>query len=840
MLQLSLTAYSLGILAVMAVPSLAWALFQAAVITALITVIVWFAVHRRLKSGLSRHLHNFLLAGLLSFLLGFSWHLYWGRSGLDAWLPAAMDGVDIKVRGTVVSLPRTTEFGIAYNFQIDESDLGFTGRVLLNDYVTGDAAGIEVIRAGQTRHLLVRMKRPHGVANPGGFDREASLLRQGIVATGYVRNVESSLESGSFSLLRLRQYLLDRVTQYSGDSEIGGLVIALVLGLADQIDRKQSELFSITGTSHLFVISGLHVGLVAGVVYWLAGICLRPFTSLSLRLPRQKLAMLLAMFAAVFYAGLAGFTLPTVRAVMMSSVLMAVYLSGRKLPVSLRWLLALAAVLSLDPLAPVSPGFWFSFIAVAALLLLIDGSQRGAEREGDRDESAAGGLFRALIKGSNSRLSEGNEPINWSGKISHMFSALRLLIASQVNVFAALLLPLLFWGLPVSLLSPLINLVAIPVLGFLVVPLCLLFALLAGLESSLASPVFIVVEYLLKTLVWLLEQIADWNFGQMALLKLNSPPVSIIILVFAAIGLALQLYPILAMTRWLTVPLLMPLLLPVSSVSKPPLTVKVLDVGQGLAVLVQTEQHILIYDTGNGRESGFSAGRSIIAPALASMGVTELDMIVVSHGDTDHAGGLNGLLAVYPTKLIVASDDVQVEARRIVNCHQLEDWVWDGVEFSFLETEVIEDSGNNNSCVLQVKFADVGVLLPGDIEKETEYKLLSRYADELQSSLLIAPHHGSKTSSSYPFLKTVKPKQAVFAAGYRNRFNHPAQEIHSRYDALGIKTYTTSESGMLSFELSGDAYDGDNKDFPEGLSFGDPRGYRKAQPRYWRCLQTCR
>lgn len=816
MLQLSLIAYSLGILALIAVPCLACPLFAIVAALAVSTVIAWLLTSRFWKSTQGLHLVKVCIVCLMSFLFGFSWHVHWARSGLDAWLPTSLESVDITVKGSVISLPRSTEFGIQYHFWIQQSDLGFTGKVLLNDY-TADTG---IIRAGQTRHMQVRMKRPHGVANPGGFDREANLLRQGVVATGYVRKVWPSVQSPGLSLLGLRQLLLDRLSIYTNQSQEGGLLLALVLGLTNQIDREHGDLFSKTGTSHLFVISGLHVGLVAGVVYGLASFCLRPFTNLSSLLPRQKLAMLFAMLAATFYAGLAGFTLPTVRAVVMSTVLMAVYLTGRKLPLSLRWLLALAVVLSLDPLAPVSQGFWFSFIAVAVLLLLIDGGQRA--------------------RGRDSRFGEDEESDNWRGKVFHSMQALRLLLTSQLNVFIALLLPLLFWGMPVSPLSPLINLVAIPVLGFFVVPLCLLFALLAGLESTLAAPVFSLVEYSLGFLVVALAQIASWDLGQMALLKLDLPPKSIIPWFFAVIGLALQLYPVLGMTRWLGVPLLMPLLWSTPQMSRSPLTVNVLDVGQGLAVLVQTTDHNLIYDTGNGRDSGFSAGRAIIAPALLSMGISELDMIVVSHGDTDHAGGLSGLLAVMPTNIVVYSDDVNVQNQPAVNCHELENWVWDGVEFGFLETGFIAGSRNNNSCVLQVRFGDSAILLPGDIEKEAEYQLLSHYGASLQSTLLIAPHHGSKTSSSYPFLKTVMPQQSVFATGYGNRFNHPAQEIVSRYHALGITTYTTSESGMLTFELSGDASASVDKGFPSSLAFGDAHGYRKEQPQYWRCPKTCR
>ena len=812
MLQFSLIAYSLGILTVIAVPCLSWALFKVAVAFTLTTAIIWLIISRLCKSDRGRYLTKLGMAGLLSFFLGFSWHVHWGRSGLDAWLPAALQGLDLTVDGSVVSLPRTTEFGTQYHFRIQESDLGFTGKVLLNDYEADEGE----IRAGQRRKMQVRMKRPHGVANPGGYDREANLLRQGVLATGYVRKILSSAESKGPSLLALRQYLLKRMSLYTAESEVGGLLVALVLGLADQIDPAHADLFSNTGTSHLFVISGLHVGLVAGVFYWLAGLCLRPFTGLSFFLPRQKQAMLFAMLAATLYAGLAGFTLPTVRALVMSIALMAVYLIGRKLPIFLRWLIALAAVLSSDPLASVSKGFWFSFIAVAALMLLIDGSQRALRPD---SESA-----------------EAQEQDYWRWKIPHVALTLRLLISSQLNVFIALSLPLLFWGLPVSLLAPVINLIAIPVLGFVVVPLCLLFALLAGLENNLAAPVFLLAEYLLESLVWGLQRIESWDLGQMALLDLKLTSENSVPWLFAAIGLCLQLYPVLGMTRWLGVPLLMPLLWSVPEQNVSPLRVNVLDVGQGLAVLVRTSEHNLIFDTGNGRDTGYSAGRAIIGPALGSMGISELDMVVVSHGDTDHSGGLSGLLAVVPAKFIAAADDVKISSQPVANCHELEDWMWDGVEFSFLETAFIEGSRNNNSCVLQARYGDLAVLIPGDVEKEAEYQLLSRYGVGLQSTLLIAPHHGSKTSSTYPFLKTVKPIQAVFTAGYDNRFNHPAEEIRLRYKALGISTYTTSDTGMLSFELGNDAGEGAAKRLRGDWAFDDALGFRKAQPRYWRCL----
>lgn len=775
-----------------------------------------FTAYRFVKFPLQNPMLSYAAVGLISLLLGFSWHVYWARTALDARLPAALEGLDLLVQGSIVGLPRATDFGTQFLFDIEISVAGFTGKVLLNDY----AEEVEQVTVGQQREMQIRLKRPHGVVNPGGYDREANMLRRGVVATGYIREVYSSRPAQRLSLTAVRQRLLLRLNRFTEQSEMGGLLVALVLGTGEQISPKQRDLFAETGTSHLFVVSGLHIGLIAGVTFWLAGFCLRPFSALALRLPRQKLAMLASMLAALVYAGLAGFTLPTIRALVMLTVFMGFSIAGRQVPVTLRWFLALAIVLSLDPLAPVSPGFWFSFVAVAALMLVLDGRQNS--------------------QAETSNLSGSQAAIGFLAKSRKAGAWILSYLKPQFSVFAALLLPLIILGLPISLLSPLINLFAIPVLGLLLVPLCLLFALVAAYGSPVAEPLFTFVETLLGYFVWALQTVSDSSLGERALLNIDVSDVTLSGWILAGLGLALLLYPVLDKSRWLCLPLMMPLMWPKESLQQPGLQVNVLDVGQGLAVLVRTSEHSLLYDTGNGRDDGFSAGRAIIAPALISMGIRELDRVVISHGDTDHAGGLHGLLAVIPTKSIITNGKLALEFQQPENCVEFEDWVWDGVVFRFLNAYSAGDSSNNNSCVLQVKFAEASLLLAGDIEKEAEYRLLAGYSDELKSELLIAPHHGSKTSSSFPFLKTVKPSQAVFSSGYRNRFNHPALEIRNRYHSLGIKTVVTAQSGMLSFEAGQGFTSRADNQFKSGSGFGEASWYRKAKPRYWRCLKTCR
>lgn len=750
------------------------------------------------------------LVGLwaLACAFGFLRHLLWADAALLAQLPIKFEGADMRASGLVVGLPKKTEYGLQYEFQINHSDLGFTGRVLLNDYrVEGDRQQADAGRAmalneagavspGQQRVMILRLDRPHGVANPGGFDREGSLLRRGINGTGYVRSTLEVRPAQGPSLQRARHGLLMRMQTYTDQSSFGGLIEALVLGERENISPQQSTLFSRTGTSHLFVISGLHIGLVAGVSYWLGSGLLARFPSLGLSLPRQKAAKLLAIGTAVGYSALAGFTLPTVRALVMLCAVLAGQLFNRRLPVALRLNLALAIVLTLDPLAVTSAGFWFSFVGVGALLLRI----------------------------------EFKRPTNDGGKSPELSLGW---LQSQLSVFAGLFLPLVFWGFPVSLLAPAINLIVIPLLGFLLVPLCLIFACFVMLSQPVASYIFALLAKILMLLTRGLESVADSKIGAWAQMSTNVYPLALFAVLGALLGIALLLYPGFGRLRILAGPLLLPLVWPVQQASSSPLKVDVVDVGQGLAVIVRTRAHVLVYDTGAGREDGFSSGNAIIAPVLRRMGVSHLDMAIVSHGDTDHAGGLEGLLAVLPANMVVSSE---LNRENSSNCHDFRDWVWDGVLFRFIGRPNRTESRNNRSCVLKISVEGQGVLLPGDIEKVVEQELVTRHSKNLKSSLLIAPHHGSKTSSSYPFLKTVRPKHAVFSAGYNNRFDHPADEIEERYKQMGISAYTTAGSGMLSFELRKVGEIG----FESGYQFSPAQEYRQAQKRYWRCLRSCR
>ena len=532
------------------------------------------------------------------------------------------------------------------------------------------------------------------------------------------------------------------------------------------------------------MISGVHIGLIALAVFCLADHFIRLMPAILLRLPAQKFGAILAMLAAVSYGLLAGFTLPTQRAMIMVVVFMLGYLANRPLAISIRYLLALALVMTLNPLAVASAGFWFSFIAVAALLLCIDLPRH------DASAASAG------------------------SRIIHRF------LKPQLIVFVALALPLIFWTQQLPLLSPLINVFAIPLVALMVVPLCLLALIFLFINGALAQGLMFTADATLAAFFGLI----DWVLavvGSGAVVHPAAPSLPIMaVLGFAAL---LLLLPRGVGKRWLALPLCLPLLSPLPDKFGPAsLKIHFLDVGQGLAVVIQSRHHVLIYDTGANLSPEFNIGSAVIAPFLHQLGIERVDLVVISHADNDHAGGLSGLLENMEVGAITGSNLNLGVTMTIESCYQFEAWNWDQVEFQFLGTFAEAASDNDNSCVLQIAVGRHRRLLPGDIERFSKHQSDIQYVDTLRSTILAAPHHGSKTSSSYAFIKMVNPEVVVFSTGYRNSFGHPHPEIVARYLRTGARVLNTSATGMISF-----SFDTESAAMVTSL-------YRKQRPRYWR------
>lgn len=728
-------------------------------------------------SGLRRNTTTLAAAALL----GVAWHLVWAGLRLDAQLPPELEGVDMQVSGIVRGLPRRFDEIQQFTFEIKQSDYGFENRkVLLNHY------GEEKIRAGKAYRFEIRMNRPRGLANPGVFDYEAWLFQRGVAARGYVRGqVKPAPELGTAWLDSFRAKLKADLLRLARGNETAGIIVALALGDGSGLTDEQWELFRQTGTNHLFVISGLHIGLICLLAYGLTLFTVKRFPTLMLLAPAQKIALIPALAAACTYGLISGFGLPAQRALVMAAVFMLATLFSIKQPASLRFLLAMAVVLTLNPLSFLGMGFWLSFLAVAALLL--------AQPPGPRPTT----------------------PATW------LIASLR----PQLAVAAGLLVPLLFWMGEVSLLGPLVNLPAIPLVGFCIVPLCLLAVCTIPISEPLTETLLQLATWLLQLLLWTLNKTVTLS-ADFAILERETP--ATLTLALLATGSLLALLPKGFPGRQLTPLLMLPLLF---TPPKPPredlLRLHILDVGQGLSVIVQTRHHTLLYDTGASFSPDASMGDRVVLPVLEKMNVAKLDAVVLSHSDDDHAGGYPAIAKALPIDRLYSSFKVPQATGATYTCRDFINWRWDQVEFRFLHPATPQENDNDNSCVLQIRAGNFTALLPGDIEATVERELAAALRGELQSDVLIAAHHGSNTSSTWPFLKMVDPEYVIYAAGYRNPFGHPSPRVLERAAVFTPNMLNTSAEGMISFVL------------PRSGANPQVTRFRANHPRYWRDCRFC-
>lgn len=698
---------------------------------------------------------------LAAAVAGFLWAWLAAAALLQQELPAALEGEDVILEGVVASIPEPDGQRIRFLFQSErlfhQGDEGMApGRVRLSWY-----RPYPVLEAGQRWRLQVRLKRPHGMANPGTFDYEGWLFQQGIRATGYVRGGDATLllaqDSGRVPLQRLRQRLHAQLGALSGGHDLTGLVAALALGERQGLTREQWQRLRATGTNHLVAISGLHVGIVAGLLFFLV----RRLWPWAERLPAPKAAALAALAAAACYAALAGFSVPTQRALLMVAVAMLALFSQRAVRPARVLALALLAVLLLDPLAVLAPGFWLSFGAVAVILYGMGGRL-----------GAAGWWWR------------------W-GRV-------QLLVALGL----APLLAVFFQQVP--LVAPLANLLAVPWVSLLVVPLVLLGTALAPLASLPAGWALQAALWALDVLWWWLELCAGLVPAEWSVLA--AAPWTVLP---AGLGIAWLLAPRGWPARWLGLLWLLPMLL-VRPATPPSgeAWVTVLDVGQGLAVLVRTAGHVLLYDTGPRFGPDSDAGEMVVVPVLRHLGVRRLDALVLSHGDSDHAGGASAVFEAIPVGRFLSGASGRLPWAEHEPCRRGQRWHWDGVEFEVLFPPPEgrgRGKGNHGSCVLRITAADTSLLLTGDIEAAAERELLAGAPQALAVEVLVAPHHGSKTSSTAPFVTAVAARHVLFSVGYRNRYGLPHPAVAARYREMGAELHTTAARGALTLRLGGAA-----------------------------------
>jgi competence protein ComEC len=712
-------------------------------------------------------------------LLGFAWAGWLAQQRLADALPEAWELREIALTGVVASLPQRFERGERFVFAVESAQPSAAivpRHIQLSWYHASDEFGADSepgaarsVRPGQRWRFTVRLKRPHGNANPHGFDYEAWLLERNIRATGNIRGsgerADDFVARPGYAIERLRDALRNRFVGALPDAPYLGVLIALAVGDQRAIANDQWTVFNRTGVTHLMSISGLHVTMVAALGALLIDVLWRRSARLLLWRPAQQAAVVAGWLAALAYALLAGFEVPAQRTLYMLSVVAAALLSGRNFGVARTVLLALLAVLVLDPWAVLAIGFWLSFGAVA--LLLFVGSARLRESRGARASLARWGAAQWAV-------SVGSLPL------------------------------LLLFFQQFSLVSPLANALAIPLVSLVITPLALVFAVLPW------PPLLIVDHWLLAQLMRLLEALAGWPLWQQP-----APPLWATLL--ALVGVAWLLLPRGFPARAVGLCLLLPALCwPPPRPAPGDAWVEVLDVGQGLAVLVRTARHALLYDAGPAYGGQANAGARVVVPYLRAVGVDALDALVLTHRDRDHTGGAAAVQAALPVARLLSSLP-ELPGER---CRAGQSWEWDGVRFVMLHPLAADylDPGrksNRMSCVLRVGNGLDAVLLTADLEAADESALLAR--SPLASALLVAPHHGGKGSSTPEFIVAVGARQVIFSAGYRNPFNHPHPAVLERYAAS--RQWRTDRDGALSIALAAGTV--------------DVSAWRETHRRYW-------
>ncbi len=707
---------------------------------------------------------KYILVVFCSAICGFLWAFFHANIILASELDREIEGETVVITGKVISLPEIMDSGIRFEFQVSEMksqtglSLASPGKVRLGWYRHN-----VLVQPGEYWRLHVRLKQPYGFNNPGGFDYEGWLFQHRIRATGYVRNKEQNdrLYSASYFSVNYQRHLLRNLINrtHIADSE-KSFLSALALGDRSKISAKQWRILTQTGTSHLLAISGLHIGLVAGL-FFIIGRWLWAFSVLlPLQMASQRFAALSGLIGGLMYATLAGFSIPTQRALIMLSIWMLSILFNRKYASSEIIAISLLAVLVIDPFAVMDAGFYLSFIAISI-----------------------------IAYGMTCRV-QGNIK-DWRN-VWWKWGRVQYLVA--IGLFPVLIL----WFQQYPLVGILANIIAVPYISLIVVPLVLLGIILLLFIFPVGEFVLQLASQSLEILWPFLEYLSDVESN---LWQSTSP--SMLAFVAGMIGVLLLLMPKGVPARWVGVFWLTPLLLPHSESPKiNDFWFAQLDVGQGLAAIIQTQNHSLIYDTGDRFSERFNAADAAIIPFLKSQNIHHPDLLIISHGDRDHIGGAKALLTQYPNIHVLTSIDEKIIHSGVGKCVVGQRWQWDGVNFEILSPTYSEGyQGNNSSCVLKVSNGQHSVLLTGDIEQAAESRLLRTMPDKLFANVLIAPHHGSKTSSSVAFVNAVSPEIVVFPVGYRNRFGFPKQDIISRYESHQVKMLNTARDGALLFRF---------------------------------------
>jgi competence protein ComEC len=736
--------------------------------------------------------------------MGFAWNARYAENRLANILAEELEGRDLTAEGRVIALPQSSSVSAKFSFELEylfsgKEPISIFPKIIYLSWSPGWKAGqaIPEIIPGQHWKFKVKLKRPYGSLNPYTFDFERWSFHQDFGASGSVRSgellqaqdiglteFELRMELARWKLRKKIKALLPKDARYAG------VIIALVVGDQNAIEQDDWQVFNATGIGHLISISGLHVTMLAGMGSFFAAFIWRRRTW-PLIIPVSKVAAVSGLITAFIYAWLAGFQIPAQRTMYMVGVVAFALWTGRNPRSFDIWWWALALVLLIDPMAPYTPGFWLSFGAVAAILFAM------------KDSAGLLGI------------PTGKElEMHWSNRL---LQALREACRVQAVVTIALLPLTLYWFYQVSIVSPLANAFAIPLVSYVVTPFAIAGALLPDFIGRwLLLPAHASMEYLSLLLEWM----AHWRWA----VVWSSKP-EWWLLLSSGIGIIYAIRPGELHHTWAlrSLALLPSLLLFIpainlgnASLNPGEFRATVLDIGQGTSVFIETANKRLLYDTGPVQGKKDDAGQRTILPYLRGRGIDQVDRMVISHSDSDHVGGAASLLKQIKFSSMMGSLPINnpllknLHFKKVpsIPCHYGQYWTWDEVEFLIWhpdEETLFQDQypmkPNEMSCVLEVRNKNSSLWLTGDVEKQGEAEIISRL-DQIALNVIgnrelifMAPHHGSKTSSSAELLTRLSPDFAFAQNGYRNRYGHPHPTVTSRYESLGIPFYQTPNTG---------------------------------------------
>ena len=706
------------------------------------------------------------LRPLAAVLLGYVVTAMTAHLAIGAQLQSRFEGQILEFVGTIDDFPIAA--GDALRMVVKPQDRReLPHRIRLSWYEP-----TEVPQIGEHWQLTARLRVPRGMANPRGFDYEGWLFRQRIGATGYVVSAARiTPQPGVSTVTELRRLFLQRTHALLPDDAARAVLTAVTIGARQDITREQWDQYARTGTSHLMSISGLHIGLAAAGLFLLVRVLAAPFArGRNIR----DAAVVTAAIGATAYTLISGLAVPAQRALLMVLLVSLTFLMRR--PRSYARILSLAClgILAADPLAAVTPGFQLSFFAVA--LLIWSGQQFKAPVLPYR--SMAGGRILDSV---------------W-----HL-TVLQVFLLFGLMPLTALLFDRITW------LAPFVNLLALPIFNLFTTPLSLLAVVLDGPMQFAGDALLRLAHLSVIVLLWIVDLAAKSPHAEFRTLPMTGVMLTALwaTMLWAALPAG---FP----GRYLAWIAMLAVILHVAP--RPPrdcVDLHVLDVGQGLSVVAETRTQLAVFDTGPAFRSGSDTGELVLVPFLRSLGREKIDVLIVSHADLDHTGGVHSVFKQLDVARVLFGESPPIESDRFSmqsRCAAGQAWHWDGIDFRMLHPPALAtNSGNNSSCVLEITAGLHRALLTGDIEAPAERWLLAHNSLR-PSRFVVVPHHGSRTSSTPEFVTAVSAEVAVASLGFQNHFRFPALEVVQRYRAQGGEMLRTDQAGAVTVVSDGKGY----------------------------------